>query len=604
MAFRHADKVAPASKKPSWIGLVGQVLEVPSRMHRTDPTLSPENPSDHATPPRVEVAGQELTLFEESPSLIAAMVDDIRAARSRVWMESYIFADDAAGRAVAAALADRAAAGLDVRLMVDAWGSFGTPAALFNRLRAAGVQVHLFPCPRPGPVDDRTFLAVLNQRNHRKLLVVDDSIAYFGGMNVVDQSGIRSKADARRRHLPASAGWRDVHVRLVGSRQAEIAASCERLWNRVHHRPRSPSPTGRCRIFASSRASRCFFRFAADVQEPPPAAYPGAADAPGPPRDHAVDGLFHSDGPRAARAAQSPQRGVRVRVIVPGQSDVKLVQWACRHFYEYLLKRGIRIYERKDRMLHSKVMVIDGQWSVIGSCNLDARSLRLNLEFFAVIHSPQLAQALDEICQEDMRDSVRVTAASLPRAVRAGSGCWIARPGRCASGCDWPAGGQSATTSNAPRHFLGNSPQRSGRIVDEGPLRGRRSQQAVVVGPHDLVAPRRRYLRHVGHPGSHDDRLVRVGRLQVLDLVRSHDPARAQLLVALRRPALRGRVRQRRGLHPRQIGQIVDVPQAIDLRRRNSQQVLVNRGHGFRTGPISLGQGAAGQQARGFALNR
>ena len=105
------------------------------------------------------------------------------------------------------------------------------------------------------------------------------------------------------------------------------------------------------------------------------------------------------------------KRGVRVRVIVPGQSDVKLVQWAARHFYEYLLKRGIRIYESKDRMLHGKAMVIDGQWSMIGSCNIDARSLRLNLEFFAIVHSASLGQALLEICREDIRDSVRVNAA-------------------------------------------------------------------------------------------------------------------------------------------------------------------------------------------------
>src|SRR4029078_9039525 len=104
------------------------------------------------------------------------------------------------------------------------------------------------------------------------------------------------------------------------------------------------------------------------------------------------------------------RRGVRVRVIVPGQSDVKVVQWATHHFYEYLLKRGIRIYERSDRMLHSKVMVIDGQWSVVGCCNLDARSLLLNLECFAVMHSSPMAQALDRICQEEIRESVRVTA--------------------------------------------------------------------------------------------------------------------------------------------------------------------------------------------------
>ena len=101
---------------------------------------------------------------------------------------------------------------------------------------------------------------------------------------------------------------------------------------------------------------------------------------------------------------------MRVRVILPQKSDVKLVEWATRHFYEYLLKRGIRIYERKDRMLHSKAMVIDGQWSVIGSCNLDPRSLRLNLEFFAAIHSEPMARALDLVFQHDIRESHRVTA--------------------------------------------------------------------------------------------------------------------------------------------------------------------------------------------------
>jgi cardiolipin synthase len=105
------------------------------------------------------------------------------------------------------------------------------------------------------------------------------------------------------------------------------------------------------------------------------------------------------------------RRGVRVSVILPGQSDVRLVQWASRHVYEYFLKRGIRIYERHDRMLHSKAMVIDGRWSVIGSCNLDARSLRLNLEFLGVIHSAELAGELTAICREEMLASRRVTAA-------------------------------------------------------------------------------------------------------------------------------------------------------------------------------------------------
>ena len=360
---------------------------------------------------RVEVAGNELTLFEESPALVDAMLADIRAAKTRVWMESYIFVDDEAGRAIAEALAVRAAAGLDVRLMIDAWGSFNLPTATINRLRAAGVLVHVFHDFGEAFHRRLKFLQVLNQRNHRKLLVIDDAIAYFGGMNIVDQSGIRSTDDAKARHLPASAGWRDVHVRLVGPKQAEIAESCLRLWRRVHHQKSSRGPLAG-QGSAQGHGRRDFlFRLSAIVQVPTPATGARAADSAGAARDHAGDGLLSADGTNPARVLRARRRGVRVNVIVPGHSDVKVVQWVLRHAYEFLLKRGIRIYERRDRMLHSKIMTVDGRWSVIGSCNWDARSLRLNLEFFAVIRSEAMAAALDHTCREEIRASVRVTPA-------------------------------------------------------------------------------------------------------------------------------------------------------------------------------------------------
>ncbi len=208
-------------------------------MHITDPTPSPDRSHGDGSAARVDVADHALTLFVELPPLIAAMVADIQQATTRVWMESYIFANDAAGRAIADALAERARAGLDVRLMVDAWGSFSTPASFWRALQASGVRVHVFHGLGEALSGRLRFLRVLNQRNHRKLLVIDEHIAYFGGMNVVDTRSIHSKADARDRGLPASAGWRDVHVRMVGPRQSEIAAFCERLWQRVD-RERAP----------------------------------------------------------------------------------------------------------------------------------------------------------------------------------------------------------------------------------------------------------------------------------------------------------------------------------------------------------------------------
>jgi cardiolipin synthase len=379
-------------------------------MQRTDRESQSAERADARPLPCVHVADNELTLFVESPPLVAAMLEDIQTAKTRVWMEAYIFADDDAGRAVADALSERAQAGLDVRLMVDGWGSFSTPRALFERMRAAGVRVHVFHTLSQalrGP----KLLHVLNQRNHRKLLVVDDTIAYFGGMNVVDQSGIHSKADAKSRHLPASAGWRDVHVRMSGARQAEIADLCERLWKRVHHqRVRKMPPWPVEQMLHAPREALFFFdsRPTFKRRRPQRALVPLIQQA-----RHEITlamAYFIPMGRVLRELVKARRRGVRVRVIVPGQSDVKIVQWATRHFYEYLLKRGIRIYERSDRMLHGKAVVIDGLWSVVGSCNLDARSLRLNLEFFAAVHSPEMAQALNQICQEEIRASVRVTA--------------------------------------------------------------------------------------------------------------------------------------------------------------------------------------------------
>jgi len=371
---------------------------------------SDSNPISNTPRNSVLVAGHEVTLFAESPPLLAAMTADMRAARTRIWMETYIYVDDDAGREIADVLIERAQAGLDVRLMVDGFGSFSLPRTYLNRLRAGGVQVHefhalrnLFKAPR--------FLQALNQRNHRKLLVIDDEIAYFGGMNVVDQSGIRTPADAKERHLPKSAGWRDVHARLHGPRQAEIVAVMERLWRRVHKQPREKPPRWKQPDFAHAQPEAFYFfdsRPTFKDRRPHRILAPLLQQA----RQNVtvLMAYFVPLGRVLRELLKARRRGVRVTVVVPGQSDVKIVQWASRHLYEFLLMRGIRIFERRERMLHSKALVVDGEWSVVGSCNLDARSLRINLEFFAVIRSKPLAAALERIAKEEMQASQRVDA--------------------------------------------------------------------------------------------------------------------------------------------------------------------------------------------------
>lgn len=372
--------------------------------------LNPSQPvafPPSAAPVSLNVAGHDLTIYAESPPLFNAMVRDIHNARQRVWLESYIFLDDAAGQAIAAALMERARAGLDVRVLVDAVGCLSTSTMFFRHMQEAGVKVHAFhsfwEVFRRFPA-----LRFLNRRNHRKLLVIDDRVAYFGGMNIVDQTHIHMVEDTDL--LPSSAGWRDIHVRLSGPQLPEVAESFERSWQRAHGQPvpRRLRPYREARLApgdesvqffdsgpgrAHTRAARIFRRLIRSARRS--LTFAMAYFLP-------VGGVLRD-------LLKAHKRGVFVRVVVPGESDVPIVQRATRHLYSHLLRRRFHIHERQRNMLHSKVMIVDDQWAVVGSSNLDARSLWYHLEFLAVIHSRNLARILNEIIAEEIAYSRRIT---------------------------------------------------------------------------------------------------------------------------------------------------------------------------------------------------
>jgi cardiolipin synthase len=368
---------------------------------------------ERVAPPVTHVAGNELTVFVQSTPLIASMVADIAKAGNRVWLESYIFADDTVGQKVALALCERARAGLDVRVLYDAIGSIRTAGAFFDRMNNAGVKVHAFHTLWQA-MREFAFLRVLNRRDHRKLLIVDESVAYFGGMNIVDQRGIATVEDAKARHLPISSGWRDVHVRLAGPQQAKIADAFERLWRRVNRQSLVAWARWPIRkMLRSQRESLFFFdsRPSLRYHRPQRVFVPLIRRAR---RNITLSMAYFIPQGRVLRAlVRARKRGVTIRVIIPGKSDVSAVQCATRYFYVYLLKRGFHIYEQNDYMLHSKVMVIDQEWSVVGSCNMDPRSLRYNLEFVAVIHARSTAALMKRICHYEMQKSRRVTSADV-----------------------------------------------------------------------------------------------------------------------------------------------------------------------------------------------
>lgn len=371
-----------------------------------------------ATPPAlpvigrpVVVSGHELLVYAESHPLIDDMVRDIRGARSRVWLETYSIADDAAGGVVAAALIDRAQAGVDVRLLFDAAGSPGLSAAFCALLTTAGVKLHAYHTIWDA-LRRWAVLTVLNRRDHRKILVVDDRIAYFGGINIVDHGPTAVETGS----LPPEQGWRDVHVRLSGPQAIDVAESFERSWRRAHRQPipRRPRAYRRARLprngesirffdggpgFKHSRAARVFSRIMALTQ-----------------RRLVISMAYFLPTGRVLRAlVRARHRGVSIVVLVPAASDVKLVEWATRFLYDRLLKRGVRIYERQERMLHSKAMVADREWTVVGSCNLDPRSMWINLEFLAVIRSQAFADEVLRMCAGELIHSRRIRARDAKR---------------------------------------------------------------------------------------------------------------------------------------------------------------------------------------------
>ncbi len=374
-------------------------------------------------PVSIDVAGQRLTLFFNTESQLELMLADIRSASLRVWLETYIFLDDRVGRLIAAALKERALAGVDVRLHYDAVGCLTASASLFTELAAAGVKLNCFHSAWEC-LCRFAFFKRYNRRNHRKLLVVDDRAGYFGGMNIVDHTSELPREFETR---PATAiGWRDLHVRLEGPAVAAIADSFEAAWQRALGQPR---PIKKPAVSLQKQLNRDSLMKAGRQPEA------SAAD------DEWIRFFDSGSGPRSERSGRvflklinaarrrltmsmayflpvgrvrralfhCADRKVHVTLIVPGFSDVPVIRRATRYLTHMLLRRRFEVYERGECMLHSKLMIVDDEYVVLGSSNFDVRSLWINWEFLSVIRSRRLATLLAGVVQHEMRASCRIT---------------------------------------------------------------------------------------------------------------------------------------------------------------------------------------------------
>jgi cardiolipin synthase len=357
--------------------------------------------------------GNTTRLLLDGPATFAAMKSAIERARSRVLFESYIIEDSAMADELSVLLMRKVAQGVAVALMVDSVGSRSLDAAYFERLAAAGVAVCRFnplnPLERPGYFS-------INHRNHRKVLVVDDEVAFTGGINISRAystgSSIGSVAGDGGDAWHAR-GWRDTHIELRGPVVQAFARGNARVWASqgcppaqaappASHAPKPAPPAAR-----SAPGQRVVKLLESDPRDPTNRIYAALLQAIEAAQRsvHLTMAYFAPGADMVGALADAARRGVDVSLVLPGRSDFTLVLHAGRSYYDELLSAGVRIHEMDQAVMHAKTAVIDGVLSTVGSSNMDWRSWVANNEVNVIVLGNDFGKELEAVFRRDVEQS-------------------------------------------------------------------------------------------------------------------------------------------------------------------------------------------------------
>jgi len=338
------------------------------------------------------IGGNSATLLENGDKIFPAMTGDIRNATTSVSLETYIFEDDAAGRQFADALIAAARRGVQVRVLVDGWGS--NLGKFEKEMTEAGVicrvyrPLHFYSINRPGI------------RTHRKLLIVDGRIGYTGGLGI-DK---RWLGDARN-----SNEWRDTQVRVTGPVVVQMQAIFSENWTFTTgeilsgdaiYPPLAPTGTTLAQAIKASKS---------DSSSLPKMMYFMAIKA-ATHSIHITNPYFIPDAQVRGILVDAVRRGVDVKILVPGpRIDQALVRQSSRFHYGELLEGGVAIYEYQPTMIHQKTLVVDGIFSTIGSINFDQRSMGLNAEESLSFYDVGFAAQMEAMFERDLARAHRIS---------------------------------------------------------------------------------------------------------------------------------------------------------------------------------------------------
>ena len=360
------------------------------------------------SPVDLDAPGERIVLLRDGSEAIPAMMKAIRGARREVVLEMYWLDSSAVGKAVVEALEQRAREGVAVYVLYDAIGSLGADRTLYDGLLAAGARVLEY---NPiAPWRRRFRMSWVSRRDHRKMLVVDERVAFVGGLNLglpwlcVEDGG---------------GGWRDDVAMVVGPAAARVRSLFFETWARQG---------GECpknlRVFTSrerAEAAREELGVSNMSRAHPVVAVLGH-DALGArwairrayltrirnaERRVLIANSYFIPDMRVKRALKfAARRGVEVRVIVPGKSDVPAVKYATEWLYTDLMTAGIRMHEWTHGILHAKTLLVD-DWATTGSYNLDYRSFRYNLEANLASTDPAFVASVEASMRKDLAESTR-----------------------------------------------------------------------------------------------------------------------------------------------------------------------------------------------------
>ncbi len=340
------------------------------------------------------VPGNRVTDLQNGSEIFPALLAAVAAATKTITFETYIYWSGEVGQQMADALSERACAGVKVKVMIDWVGSAKMDDQLLEQMQAAGVTLHRY---RPL----RWYsLHRLNNRTHRKLLVVDGRIGFTGGVGIADHwQGNAQDPDH----------WRDMHFRVTGPVVAQMQAAFNDNWikttgevlNGADYFPAlEPVATSNAHLFISSPAGG---------SESMHLMYLMVIAA----AEHSIDleaSYFVPDTLISQALLAAVQRGARVRIILPGKHiDSDAVHFASRSEWGAVLKGGVEIYEYEPTMLHNKLLIIDREMVSVGSTNFDRRSFRLNDEASLNVYDRDFALRMSAVFERDLEPTKRVT---------------------------------------------------------------------------------------------------------------------------------------------------------------------------------------------------